>query len=78
MAHKHSLATKQSQLFKSEPLDSGSYGVLYKAMCDNFPCAGKILRSTLSCILAGIASWQSLFQDQILHMYTLTYFCIIL
>ena len=35
------------QLIKTEPLGSGSYGTVYKAMCDNLPCAGKILHPTL-------------------------------
>ena len=35
------------QLIKSEPLGTGSYGAVYKAVCDNLPCAGKILHPTL-------------------------------
>ena len=35
------------QLIKTEPLGTGSYGAVYKAMCDNLPCAGKILHPTL-------------------------------
>ena len=34
------------RLKKTEPLGSGSYGTVYKAMCDDLPCAGKILHST--------------------------------
>ena len=34
------------QLIKSEPLGSGSYGTVYKATCDDLPCAVKILHST--------------------------------
>ena len=37
---------RKVQLIKSEPLGSGSYGTVYKAMCDDLPCAGKILHST--------------------------------
>ena len=35
------------QLLKTEQLGVGSYGAVYKAMCDNLPCAGKILHPTL-------------------------------
>ena len=35
------------RLIKTEQLGIGSYGVVYKAMCDNLPCAGKILHATL-------------------------------
>ena len=35
------------QLIKTEPLGSGSYGAVYKAMCDDLPCAGKIIHPTL-------------------------------
>ena len=35
------------QLIKTEPLGTGSYGAVYKAMCDDLPCAGKILHPTL-------------------------------
>ena len=35
------------RLIKSEPLGTGSYGAVYKAMCDDLPCAGKILHATL-------------------------------
>ena len=31
------------QLFKTEPLGTGSYGVVCKAMCDQRPCAAKLL-----------------------------------
>ena len=35
------------QLIKTEPLGTGSYGAVYKARCDDLPCAGKILHPTL-------------------------------
>ena len=35
------------QLLKTEPLGTGSYGAVYKAVCDDLPCAGKILHPTL-------------------------------
>ena len=52
----HSAVTKQAQgqvryqtvtLLKTECLGTGSYGAVYKAMCDDLPCAGKILHPTL-------------------------------
>ena len=38
---------KTFQLLKAELLGAGSFGAVYKAMCDDLPCAGKILHSTL-------------------------------
>ena len=35
------------QLIKTKPLGTGSYGAVYKAMCDDLLCAGKILHPTL-------------------------------
>ena len=35
------------QLAKTATLGTGSYGAVYKAMCDDLPCAGKILHPTL-------------------------------
>ena len=35
------------QLLETEPLGTGSYGAVYKAMCDDLPCAAKILHPTL-------------------------------
>ena len=35
------------KLLKTKPLGTGSYGTVYKAMCDDLPCAGKILHPTL-------------------------------
>jgi len=35
------------RLLKTEMLGTGSYGTVYKAMCDDLPCAGKILHPTL-------------------------------
>ena len=35
------------QLLKTAPLGTGSYGAVYKAKCDDLPCAGKILHPTL-------------------------------
>ena len=35
------------QLLKTDPLGTGSYGAVYKAMCDDLPCAAKVLHPTL-------------------------------
>ena len=35
------------KLLKTEPLGSGSYGAVCKAMCDDLPCAAKILHPAL-------------------------------
>ena len=35
------------QLIKTKPLGTGSYGAVYKAMCDDLLCAGKILNPNL-------------------------------
>ena len=35
------------QLIKAEQLGTGSYGAVYKARCDDLPCAGKILHPAL-------------------------------
>ena len=32
---------------KSQPLGHGSYGAVYKAKCDQLPCAGKVLHPTI-------------------------------
>ena len=38
---------RRVELIKTEPLGTGSYGAVYRAMCDDLPCAGKILHPTL-------------------------------
>ena len=38
---------RRVQLIKTEPLGTGSYGAVYKALCDDLLCAGKILHPTL-------------------------------
>ena len=38
---------RRIQLRKTDPLGTGAYGAVYKAMCDDLPCAGKILHPTL-------------------------------
>ena len=43
----YELRYKKVELLKREPLGSGSYGAVCKAMCDDLPCAAKILHPTL-------------------------------
>ena len=38
---------QEVQLFKSMPLGAGSYGVVCEAMCDELPCAAKLLHPIL-------------------------------
>ena len=38
---------KRVELYKTEVLGIGSYGAVCRAMCDDLPCAAKILHSTL-------------------------------
>ena len=38
---------KKHKLIKTELLGTGSYGTVYKAMCDDLLCAGKILHHAL-------------------------------
>ena len=38
---------QQFHINKSQPLGHGSYGAVYKAKCDQLPCAAKILHSTI-------------------------------
>ena len=51
MAEKHhpqfELCYKKVGLLKRESLGSGSYGAVCKAMCDDLPCAAKIMHPTL-------------------------------
>ena len=38
---------KTFQIEKSQPLGNGSYGAVYKAKCDQLPCAAKVLHQTI-------------------------------
>ena len=38
---------QEVEILKTEELGVGSYGAVYKAMCDDLPCAAKILHCTL-------------------------------
>ena len=42
---RHQFNYREVQLFKSETLGSGAYGVVCRAKCDELPCAGKLLHS---------------------------------
>lgn len=42
-----SLNYQNVQIFKDSPLGHGSFGAVYKAQCDDLPCAAKVLHPTL-------------------------------
>ena len=42
-----SLNYKTVTIFKEHPLGRGSFGAVYKAMCDDLPCAAKVLHPSL-------------------------------
>ena len=44
---KHIFRYRQLDIYKSQPLGRGSYGAVYKAKCDQLPCAAKILHDEL-------------------------------
>ena len=44
---KYEFRYQRVELHKTESLGIGSYGAVYKAMCDDLPCAAKILHPTL-------------------------------
>ena len=44
---KHVFRYRQLEIYKSHPLGRGSYGAVYKAKCDQLPCAAKILHDEL-------------------------------
>ena len=46
-AQKQLFRFQKIQLFKNKPLGIGSYGSVCKAMCDELPCAAKILHPTI-------------------------------
>ena len=53
------------ELFKTEELGVGSYGAVCKAMCDDLPCAAKILHRTLFQFTApGTASVMRKFEQE--------------
>ena len=43
----HSFSYKKFTIFNDKPLGRGSYGAVYKAKCDQLPCAAKILHRTI-------------------------------
>ena len=43
----HIFCYKQFCIDKSQPLGHGSYGAVYKATCDQLPCAAKVLHPTI-------------------------------
>ena len=46
-AQQHLFRYQSFQVDKSQPLGHGSYGAVYKAKCDQLPCAAKILHPTI-------------------------------
>ena len=46
-AKQHLFGFKSFQIDKSQPLGLGSYGAVYNAMCDQLPCAAKVLHPTI-------------------------------
>ena len=43
----HTFKFQDLHVDKSQPLGRGSYGAVYKAKCDQLPCAAKVLRDHL-------------------------------
>ena len=46
-AQQHLFRYQCFQIDKSQPLGHGSYGAVYKAKCDQLPCAAKVLHPTI-------------------------------
>ena len=46
-AQQHLFRYQSFQIDKSQPLGHGSYGAVYKAKCDQLPCAAKVLHQTI-------------------------------
>ena len=46
-AQQHLFRYKSFHIDKSQPLGHGSYGAVYKAKCDQLPCAAKVLHPTI-------------------------------
>ena len=46
-AHQRIFHYQSFQIDKSQPLGRGSYGAVYKAKCDQLPCAAKVLHPTI-------------------------------
>ena len=46
-AQQHLFRYQTFQIDKSQPLGHGSYGAVYKAKCDQLPCAAKVLHPTI-------------------------------
>ena len=46
-AQQHPFHYQSFQIDKSQPLGHGSYGAVYKAKCDQLPCAAKVLHPTI-------------------------------
>ena len=46
-AQQHLFRYQSFHINKNQPLGQGSYGAVYKAKCDQLPCAAKILHPTI-------------------------------
>ena len=46
-AQQHVFRNQTFKINKSQPLGRGSYGAVYKAKCDQLPCAAKVLHPTI-------------------------------
>ena len=46
-AQQHIFRYQSFHIDKSQPLGHGSYGAVYKAKCDQLPCAAKVLHPTI-------------------------------
>ena len=44
---KHVFRYRKLEIYKTQPLGRGAYGAVYKAKCDQLPCAAKILHDEL-------------------------------
>ena len=63
--HQYEFRYQRVELLKTESLGVGSYGAVYKAMCDDLPCAAKILHPTLFQFTApGTASVMRKFEQE--------------
>ena len=51
-----SLGYRSLEIFRDQELGHGSYGAVYKAKCDDLPCAAKVLHPMLAHSLGGVGS----------------------
>ena len=64
-AQQHVFRYQSFHINKSQPLGHGSYGAVYKAKCDQLPCAAKVLHPTiLDPADPGVGTIMSRFQQE--------------